>query len=56
MGEDFEDVVVSIAAAQELAAKYGVRLTAYDATPGTTSAADPVPAAATATPTVKPKK
>ena len=56
MGEDFEDVVVSIAAAQELAAKYGVRLTAYDATPGATSAADPAPAPAAAIPAAKPKK
>lgn len=34
MGEDFEDVIVAIDAAQKLAAKYGVHLTAYDATPG----------------------
>jgi len=44
MGEDFEDVVVSISEAQKLAAQYGVRLTAYDATPGANSSAsaDPV--------------
>jgi lambda family phage portal protein len=53
MGEDFEDVIVAIDAAQKLAAKYGVRLTAYDATPGangaaTQTTADPV--------TTKPKK
>lgn len=50
MGEDFEDVVVSIAAAQKLAAQYGVHLTAYDATPG----ANGSPAAAEPT-AAKPK-
>lgn len=53
MGEDFEDVIVSIDAAQKLAAKYGVRLTAYDATPGANGAGPQAPADPVAT---KPKK
>lgn len=36
MGYDFEEVLASIKAAQELAAAYGVALTAYDGTPGAT--------------------
>ena len=43
MGEDFEDVIVAIDAAQKLAAKYGVRLTAYDPTPGANGSAKPAP-------------
>lgn len=34
MGYDFEDVLQSIKTAQDMAAEFGVRLTAYDATPG----------------------
>jgi lambda family phage portal protein len=34
MGYDFDDTLAAIKAAQDLAAEYGVRLTAYDATPG----------------------
>lgn len=34
MGYDFEDVLQSIADAQRMADEFGVRLTAYDATPG----------------------
>lgn len=37
MGYDFEDTLVAIKAAQDLAAEFGVRLTAYDATPGASS-------------------
>jgi len=43
MGEDFEDVIVAIDAAQKLAAKYGVRLTAYDPTPGANGSTKPSP-------------
>jgi lambda family phage portal protein len=46
MGYDFEDVLTSIKAAQDLAAELGVRLTAYEGTPGATQA--PAPAAAPA--------
>lgn len=41
MGYDFEETMAAIKAAQDLAAQYGVRLTAYDATPGAESAAAP---------------
>ena len=34
MGYDFEDTLAKIAAAQKLADKYKVTLTAYEATPG----------------------
>jgi len=47
MGYDFEDVLTSIKAAQDLAKTLGVSLTAYDATPGAVSAtpsAAPAPA------------
>lgn len=44
MGYDFEDVVVAIGEAQKLAAAQGVKLTAYDATPGATPATDPASA------------
>jgi len=49
MGYDFEDTLKSIKAAQDLAAEYGVHLTAYDGLPGaqaapTTSAALVAPA------------
>jgi len=39
MGYDFEDTVDAIAMAMKLAAEVGVQLTAYDGTPGATSAA-----------------
>jgi len=45
MGYDFDDTLAAIKAAQDLAAEYGVRLTAYDATPG---AGGPAPASAPA--------
>jgi lambda family phage portal protein len=38
MGYDFEDVLQSIKTAQDMAAEFGVRLTAYDATPGAAAA------------------
>ena len=38
MGYDFEDTLAAIKAAQELAAEYGVGLTAYDALPGANGA------------------
>lgn len=41
MGYDFEDTMKAIAAAQKLAADLGVKLTAYDATPGAQSAGQP---------------
>ena len=41
MGYDFEDTLKAIQQAQKLAAEFGVRLTAYDATPGAESAAAP---------------
>ena len=37
MGYDFEDVLQSIKSAQDMATEFGVRLTAYDATPGATA-------------------
>jgi len=37
MGYDFEDVLTSIKAAQDMANELGVRLTAYDSTPGAQS-------------------
>jgi capsid protein len=47
MGYDFEDTLAAIKAAQDLAQELGVRLTAYDATPGAnpSTAAAPPPAA-----------
>ncbi|MDP1686873.1 phage portal protein [Hydrogenophaga sp.] len=39
MGYDFEDTLKAIKAANELAAKYGVALTAYESTPGARPAA-----------------
>ena len=45
MGYDFDDVLGRIKAAQNLAAQYGVSLTAYDALPGATAAAQAEPAA-----------
>ena len=48
-GYDFEDVVSSIATAQQIAADFGVKLTAYDATPGAASSA-PAQAAQAAQP------
>lgn len=45
MGYDFEDTLAAIKAAQELAAEYGVSLSAYDALPGA-NAARPAPAPA----------
>lgn len=56
MGEDFEDVIVAIDSAQKLAAKYGVRLTAYDATPGANASVQPAVSTAATDPVVKPKK
>jgi lambda family phage portal protein len=44
MGEDFEDVIVAIAAARKLAAKYGVPLTAYEPKPVNGVAPAPTPA------------
>lgn len=49
MGYDFEDTLAAIRDAQALAAEFGVRLTAYDATPGAgapanAAAAEPAPA------------
>jgi capsid protein len=41
MGYDFEDTLKAIQQAQQLAAEFGVRLTAYDATPGAESAVAP---------------
>ena len=45
MGYDFEDTLKAIKQANELAARYGVTLTAYESTPGATPAgtAGPVP-------------
>lgn len=40
-GYDFEDVVSAIADAQQIAADFGVKLTAYDAAPGATPQAQP---------------
>lgn len=40
-GNDFEDVLASIADAQKLAAQYGVRLPAYDPKPGAVPAGQP---------------
>ena len=52
MGYDFEDTLAAIKAAQDLAQEFGVRLTAYDGTPGaspaTPAASAPAPAAAAA--------
>lgn len=45
MGYDFEDTLAAIKAAQDLAAEFGVRLTAYDATPGAETAQRPAPPA-----------
>ena len=45
MGYDFDDTLAAIKAAQDLAAEYGVRLTAYDATPGAGAPAAVAPAA-----------
>jgi len=45
MGYDFDDTLAAIKAAQDLAAEYGVRLTAYDATPGAGAPAAVTPAA-----------
>jgi lambda family phage portal protein len=45
MGYDFDDTLAAIKAAQDLAAEYGVRLTAYDATPGAGASAAAPPAA-----------
>ncbi len=56
MGEDFEDVIVAIDAAQKLAAKYGVRLTAYDPTPGANGSAQATPDPAADPAATKPKK
>ncbi len=39
MGYDFDDTLAKIAAAQKLATGYGITLTAYEATPGATPAA-----------------
>lgn len=50
MGYDFEDVMANIKAAQDLAATYGVSLTAYDGTPGATPHGATAPTAATTTP------
>lgn len=44
MGYDFEDTLAAIKQAQDLAASYGVRLTAYEALPGAKTAAEPAPA------------
>lgn len=54
MGYDFEDVLANIKAAQELAASYGVSLTAYDGTPGATPAGQPVQPAGKAKPAAQP--
>lgn len=43
MGYDFEDTLKAIKAAQELAEKYGVTLTAYESTPGAVPAGQPAP-------------
>jgi hypothetical protein len=51
MGYDFDDTLAAIKAAQDLAAEYGVRLTAYDATPGANASAAPGAAAPAAEPT-----
>lgn len=57
MGYDFEDTLAAIRDAQALASEFGVRLTAYDATPGAgapaaqaTQAAEPPPARGADTP------
>lgn len=53
MGYDFEDTLAAIKQAQDLAQEFGVRLTAYDSTPGAT----PATAAAGATvPTPEPAR
>jgi lambda family phage portal protein len=44
MGYDFEDTLAAIAQAQALADEFGVRLTAYDATPGANAAQPTAPA------------
>ena len=41
MGYDFDDTLAKIAAAQKLATSYNITLTAYEATPGATQAANP---------------
>jgi len=51
MGYDFDDTLAAIKAAQDLAAEYGVRLTAYDATPGANAAGAPSAPAPAAEPT-----
>ena len=43
MGYDFEDTLAAIKAAQDLAQELGVRLTAYDSTPGATPATPAAP-------------
>jgi lambda family phage portal protein len=43
MGYDFDDVLTAIAAAQTQAATLGVKLTAYDPTPGANQSAPPAP-------------
>lgn len=43
MGYDFEDTLKAIQSAQQLAAEFGVRLTAYESTPGAQPAANPAP-------------
>lgn len=48
MGYDFEDVLAAIRDAQALADEFGVRLTAYDATPGAGAPTNAAPAAAPA--------
>jgi lambda family phage portal protein len=48
MGYDFDDTLAAIALAQNMAADVGVKLTAYDATPGSQSSAPPAAAAAAA--------
>jgi lambda family phage portal protein len=48
MGYDFDDTLAAIKAAQDLAAEYGVRLTAYDATPGAGAPAQAIAPAAQA--------
>lgn len=45
MGYDFEDTIKAIKQAQDLAAEYGVTLTAYDGLPGASSSPAPAPAA-----------
>ncbi len=45
MGYDFEDTLAAIKQAQDLAEEFGVRLTAYDGTPGASPATPAAPAA-----------